>query len=131
MREWLLTEPGQVVGTDDDCDHESNNGGSGSSGRTGQSMGHKEATMSARKAWPGGKTTSNASEALSCFMKRKAVEPSALLRRACETANVFLHPMTTKERVESLRPPTAAGASPPAWLARLAEDAPQGEHFWG
>jgi hypothetical protein len=130
MREWLLAEPGEVTSTDNGQAHDSSSGSNDDSSRTGQQVNQLKATLPARRAWPGGKTTSNAAAALSRFMERKTIEPSAMLQRACQLAQVHLPPLTAEERVENLRPPTAAGTDPPEWLTKLAADAPQGEHFW-
>ena len=130
MREWLLAEPGKVTSTDRRCAHNGSSGSNDDSSRTGQEVIQHKTTLPARRAWPGGKTTSNAAAALSRFMERKTIEPSAMLQRACQLAQVHLPPLTAEERVENLRPPTAAGTDPPEWLTKLAADAPQGEHFW-
>jgi hypothetical protein len=131
MREWLLAEPGEITSANSSGKHDSSTGSLDDGSWTSQAAKSCKNTSPARRAWPGGKMTSNAATALSHFLKRKAIQPSAQLQRAHQMAKVLLPPLTAEERVAHLRPPTAKGADPPEWLAKLATDAPQGENFWG
>ena len=64
----------------------------------------------AKRAWPGGVTTSNKQAATTAFLNRK--------RR------------TPQQVINDLTPTAEQGSTPPAWMQRLSETVERGDEFW-